>query len=83
MVVMPNEVLHLLQLVAQLHPQLGIQVGQGLIHADDGRPGDKSPGDGHPLLLAAGQLAHRLFQLLLAQVYLFGDVVYLLGDLRF
>ena len=75
--------LHLLQLVAQLDPQLGIQVGQGLIHADDGRLGDQGPGDGHPLLLAAGQLAHRLFQLLLAQVHLFGDVVHLLGNLRF
>ena len=66
--------LHLFQLVAQLHPQLGVQVGQGLVHADDGRAGDQGTGDGHPLLLAAGELADRLGQLLAAEVHLPGDL---------
>ena len=74
--------LHLFQFVAQLHPQFGVQVGQGLVHTDDGRAGDQGPGDGHPLLLAAGQLGHGLGQLLIRQIHLFSNLAHLLVDLR-
>ena len=74
--------LHLLQLVAQLHPQLGVQVGQRLVHADDGRLGHQGAGDGHALLLAAGELGYRLGQLLVGQVDLPCDGVYLFLDFR-
>ena len=53
--------LHFLQLIAQLHTKLGIQIGKGFIHADNRRIGDQSTGDGHALLLAAGQLGDSLF----------------------
>ena len=73
--------LHLFQLVAQLHPQLGVQIGQGFIHADDGGARHQRAGDGHALLLAAGELADGFFQLLVGKVYLPGDVPHLLVDL--
>ena len=37
--------------------ELRIQRGGGLVEEDDLRPGGKRPGNGHPLLLAAGELA--------------------------
>ena len=40
-----------------LHPELGVQVGKRLIHQQHAWLNDKGPGQGHPLLLAAGQLA--------------------------
>ena len=74
--------LHLFQLVAQLYAQLGVQIGKRLVHADDGRLHHQRAGDGHALLLAAGELADRLGQLLVAQIHLFGDGVHLFRDLR-
>ena len=74
--------LHFFQFVSQLNPELGVQVGQRLIHADDGRACDQSPGNGHPLLLAAGELGDRLHQLLIRQIHLPGDVSHLPVNLR-
>ena len=74
--------LHLLQLIAQLDAELGVQVGQRLVHADDGGVGHQRAGDGHTLLLAAGQLGHGLLQLLIAEIHLAGDVPHALVDLR-
>ena len=73
--------LHLFQLVAQLYAQLGVQIGQGFVHADDGGARYQRAGNGYALLLAAGQLADRLFQLLIGKIYLLGDVTHLLVDL--
>ena len=36
--------------------ELGVQVGQGLVHQQHPRLDDEGPGQGHPLLLPAGQL---------------------------
>ena len=36
--------------------RLSVQVPGGLVGHDDRRVGDDGPGDGHPLLLAAGKL---------------------------
>ena len=40
-----------------LHPELGVEVGQRLVHEERGRLADDRPAHGHPLALAAGQLA--------------------------
>ena len=45
-----------LELVAHLQAQLGVQVGEGLVHEEDGGLGGQGAGDGHTLLLAAGEL---------------------------
>ena len=46
------------QLAHHFGSGLGVQVARWLVGHDDGRLGRHGPGDGHPLLLAAGQL-HR------------------------
>ena len=38
---------------------LGIEVSRGLVRQHDGRLGSKRPGDGHPLLLTAGELVRQ------------------------
>src|SRR5438105_287775 len=43
-------------LEAHLLPEVGVQVGQWLVQQEDLRLDDERPRDGHPLLLAAGQL---------------------------
>ena len=45
-----------LELVAHLQAELGVQVGQGLVHEQHRGLRGQGAGDGHPLLLAAGQL---------------------------
>ena len=40
----------------QLHPHLGIDVGEGLIQQHQPRLAHQCPGDGHPLLLTTGEL---------------------------
>ena len=63
----------------QLHPHLGVDVGEGLVQQHQARLAHQGAGDGHPLLLAAGELMgialpqplqvdqrQRLFHLLLA-----------------
>ena len=50
--------LQVLQLIAQLDTQLGVQVGKRLIQADDLRIGHEGAGDGDTLLLATRQLGH-------------------------
>ncbi len=47
-----------------LHTELGIQVGQGLIHQKHVWCNDKRPGQGNPLLLPAGQLARHALRIL-------------------
>ena len=42
-----------------------VQVAGGLVGQKDGRLGGQRPGDGHTLLLAAGELARQIPQLLL------------------
>ena len=57
-----------------------VQVAGGLIRGDEGGVGDQGPGDGHPLLLAAGELA-RVVVLAVAQVHQFQDQVHVLLSL--
>ena len=45
-----------LQLVLHILPQAQVQRAQGLVQQQDLGPVHQRPGDGHPLLLAAGQL---------------------------
>ena len=62
--------------VPHLHPQLGVQVGQGFVHKQHLRVDDNGSGQGHTLLLAAGQLGgHPLFQVV--NLYYFKDFVHL------
>jgi hypothetical protein len=49
-------VLHLGDLRAHLHPQLGVEVGQRLVHQEHLRLADDRPAHGHALALAARQL---------------------------
>ena len=51
-------------------------------HADDAWSGDEGAGDGDALLLTAGQLADRLFELLVGQIDLAGNFPHLLVDCR-
>ena len=48
-----------------LQGSLGVQVPRGLVGDDHAGVVDQSPGDGHPLLLAAGELPRILVRLLL------------------
>ena len=45
-----------LQLIAHLETQLGVEVAERLVHEQDGRLRSQGAGDGHALLLAAGEL---------------------------
>ena len=49
-------VLHLGDLGAHLHPQLGVEVGQRLVHEEHLRLAHDRAAHGHPLALAAGEL---------------------------
>ena len=48
---------------AHLKPQLGIEIGQRLVHQHDRRPDDDGAGNRHALLLSAGQLPWQLVDL--------------------
>ena len=48
--------LHPADLVAQLHPDLGVERRQRLVEQQHRRRDGERPGQRHPLLLAAGQL---------------------------
>jgi hypothetical protein len=48
---------------AHLQPQLGVEVGQRLVHQHQRRLDDDGARDGHALLLAARQLAGQLVRL--------------------
>ncbi|GAA0927677.1 hypothetical protein GCM10009558_040310 [Virgisporangium aurantiacum] len=50
---------------AHLQPQFGVQIGQWFVHQDQCGFQDDGAGDGHSLLLAAGQLARELARLVL------------------
>src|SRR5579859_2428118 len=52
----------LLQECQQARGGVGVQVARGLVSEDDVRPGDQGPRTGHPLLLAARQLAWAMAQ---------------------
>ena len=45
----------LAQNVEQAQRQLPVQVAGGFVGQQQSRPADHGPGDGHPLLFAAGQ----------------------------
>ena len=45
---------------AHLEPQLGVEVGERLVHQDERRLDDDGARDGDALLLAAGQLPRQL-----------------------
>ena len=45
-----------LELRAHLQPQLGVQIGQRLVHEEHRGLGGQGAGDSHPLLLSAGEL---------------------------
>lgn len=45
------------QQVSDGQAAFGVEAGGGLVGQQDGGPVDERPGDGYPLLLAAGQLA--------------------------
>ena len=65
--------------VAHLYPELGIQIGKRLVHQQHLRLNDNSPGQGHPLLLAAGEVGrHTVLQVV--NFYDFQNVVDLLFD---
>ena len=56
-----------------VHTQLGVQIGQRFIKEQNGRLHDQGPGQGHALLLTAGQLVgHPVFHAL--QAYQFQHV---------
>jgi hypothetical protein len=63
-----------------LHPQLGVQVGQRLVHQEDLRLPDDRPAHRHPLALAAGQGLGLAGQVLL-QVQDLGGLLHPLADL--
>ena len=50
-----------LQLGAHIHAELGVQIGQGLVQQKQSGLGNNGAGDGHTLLLAAGQLGGIAF----------------------
>ena len=50
---------------ARLHPQLGVQVGQRLVHAEHLRLAHDRPAHGHPLALATGERLRLAVQELL------------------
>ena len=50
-------------LLAQLHADLGIEGGQGLVEQEHARLNGQGAGQGHPLLLAAGHLVRVLGRL--------------------
>ncbi len=57
--------LQLFDLEAHLLPQLGIQVGERLVQQQNLGTIDQSPGQSHPLLLPAGELARVVLLVLL------------------
>jgi hypothetical protein len=56
--------LHPRDLRAHLDAQLGVEVGERLVHEEGLRLANNRPAHGHPLALAAGELARLLAQLL-------------------
>ena len=59
MVVMPEFLVELLELPAQVDPDPGVQGRQGLVQEQQAGAGGQGPGQRHPLLLAAGELARE------------------------
>ena len=59
--------------------QLGVEVGERLVEQEQARVVDQGPGQGHALLLAAGELV-RVARRQRLQADLGQDVVHLLGD---
>ena len=69
------------QLGPHLDPQLGVEVGQRLVHQEGLGLADHGPADGHPLALAAGQVG-RLAGQVVEQGEDLGDPADLLGHHR-
>ena len=74
-----HRVLDLLDDGAHLHAQLGVQVGQGLVHQQHIRLDHQGAGQCHALLLAAGQPVGRAVGIL-ADVHQLHELVGLLLD---
>jgi hypothetical protein len=64
---------------AHLHPQLGVQVRQRLVHQEHRRVADDGPAHRHPLPLASGQVG-RLAVQMLGEVQDLGRLLDLLVD---
>ena len=75
--------LHLLQLIAELHTQFGIQIGKRLVHADNRRTGHQRAGYRNTLLLAAGKLGDSFLKLFIREIHLFSNIADLFIDFRF
>ena len=63
-----------------LHPELGVEVRQRLVHQERGRLAHDGPAHGHPLALAAGEVAGLAVEVL-GQLEQLGRLVDLAGDL--
>ena len=59
---MPSSSFRPAEEVEDLLAGLGVQVAGGLVGQQQGRVVDQGPGDGHPLLLAAGELGRLVVQ---------------------
>ena len=59
---MPKRVLHVLELGAHVATQLGVEVGERLVHEEDGGPADDGAGQRHALPLAAREFARIAVQ---------------------
>nr|BFE71521.1 hypothetical protein GCM10020092_048220 [Actinoplanes digitatis] len=77
----PERLVQAADLGAHLQPQLRVEVGQRLVHEHQRRLEHHRPGDGHPLLLPAGELAGQLAGLVL-QVHQAQRLVDPAADLR-
>ena len=65
--------LQALHLALHADAQVGVERAQGLVEQQDLRFGDQRAGNGDPLLLAAGELAHPAIEEL-AELHQFGDL---------
>ena len=77
----PELVLHVFQLGAHIAAQLGVEVGERLIHQECGGAADHGAGKRDPLALSAGQLAGKALEKQL-QLHLPRDVLDRRVDLR-
>ena len=66
-------VLHVLQLGTHVAAELGIEVGERLVHQKDGGPSDDGAGKRHALTLATGKLARVALEEI-AEMHLRGGI---------
>src|SRR4051812_40777468 len=77
----PDPLLEALDLAARLDAQLGVEVGERLVHEEDLRVADERAAERDALLLAAGQLARTALEQL-AELQRAGRAAHALVDLR-